>query len=370
MPGTPRSGRTVRDLRRDNRAEVLRHLYFGGATSRLEMARVTGLSPATVTNVVSELLADGVVREVGQLSSEGGRPAVLVAVNPAHRGVVGVDIGETAVVAEVFDLTLGMLARVEVPRATADADPERLAALAGEAVAAARQQAGIEQSTIIGAGVGVPGVAVMANEETIVYLPGGSAPVGLRSLLGATLGMPVLVDNGAKTMGRAEAWFGAGTGARHLVVALIGTGVGAAIVTDGQVFGGSTNGAGEWGHTTVVIDGSRCRCGALGCLEAYVGAPGILARWAAAGHPVEPGEDENAGLAAFVRALDAGDPTAGPVLAETARYLAVATGNLANLINPELIVIGGWAGLMLADHLIRRWRLRWGATRSHRSPPP
>ncbi|GII58629.1 sugar kinase [Planotetraspora thailandica] len=354
--------RTARDLRRANRIDVLRQLYFGGPTSRLEIARRTGLSAATVTNVVADLIADGVAQEAGQLMSEGGRPAVLVRVDPAHRAVVGVDVGETAVKAEVFDLTLNALATAELPLGGGDLSPGRLVALVGRAVRQAREQAGVEIGEVIGAGVGVPGTVEMdgagmggadGRRDGFVHAPSvGWERVRLSGLLAAELGMDVLVDNGAKTMGRAEAWFGAGRGVRHLVVALIGTGVGAAVVTDGEVYRGAGNAAGEWGHTTVVIDGAPCRCGATGCLEAYVGAPGILARWAIASGRDRDWSDERRGIEEFAAAVGRGEHAAVAVMDDTARYLGVATANLINLFDPEKIVIGGWAGLVLEPYLM------------------
>src|SRR5260370_34116776 len=97
---------TTRDLRRGNRATVLRRLYFEGPSSRLDLAASTGLSPATVGNVMSELLNDRIVIETGQVDSDGGRPAVLVKANPSRAAVIGVDVGGTGAAIELFDLNL------------------------------------------------------------------------------------------------------------------------------------------------------------------------------------------------------------------------------------------------------------------------
>jgi predicted NBD/HSP70 family sugar kinase len=155
------------------------------------------------------------------------------------------------------------------------------------------------------------------------------------------------VENGAKTVGQAEMWFGAGRGARHAVIILIGTGVGAAVVMDGHSYRGANSNAGEWGHTTVVYDGDLCRCGARGCLEAYVGADSINARLAvAAGLPYDP--------ARLQHLLD--DPAhsepVAQVFAQTVGYLGAGIGDLINLFSPERIVIGGRAGLPLADRFL------------------
>ncbi len=151
-------------------------------------------------------------------------------------------------------------------------------------------------------------------------------------------------------------WFGAGRGARHAVIALICSGVGAAVVVDGATYQGATSSAGEWGHTTIVYGGRPCRCGARGCLEAYVGAEAILARYrqARGGRPV-PGDDQESQLAALLAAAPT-SAAAARVLDETAGYLGAGVANLVNLFNPERIVLGGWAGAALGAQLLPRIR--------------
>jgi predicted NBD/HSP70 family sugar kinase len=151
-------------------------------------------------------------------------------------------------------------------------------------------------------------------------------------------------------------WFGAGRGARHAVIVLVGSGVGAAIVTDGATYRGTSSSAGEWGHTTIVYGGRACRCGARGCLEAYVGAEAVLDRFrtAARGH-VAPAADEESQLAALIEAADHSG-AAARVLDDTAGYLGAGIANLVNLFNPERIVLGGWAGLALGARLLPRIR--------------
>jgi predicted NBD/HSP70 family sugar kinase len=148
-------------------------------------------------------------------------------------------------------------------------------------------------------------------------------------------------------MGQAELWFGAGRGARNAVIGLIGSGVGASIITNGSTHRGSTSSAGEWGHTTVMVGGRTCRCGSSGCLEAYVGAEAILDRY---GLPL-PGEDQESALAALLDAVPT-SARAAEVLADTVRYLGAGIASLINLFNPERIILGGWAGLLLGDRML------------------
>ena len=174
--------------------------------------------------------------------------------------------------------------------------------------------------------------------------------VPVRAALEEALDYPLFVVNTAHALGQAEMWLGAGRGARDAVVTLWGTGVGAAIFTGGALYRGVGSSAGEWGHTCVVVEGDRCRCGAHGCLEAYVGAEALLRQW----HEAEPDLDtEEEDLARLVRAAATSD-SAAHVLERAATYFGAATANLVNLFNPERIVIGGWAGMLLGPSLLGR----------------
>ncbi|MDU0290917.1 ROK family protein [Saccharothrix longispora] len=343
---------TVRDLRRQNRSTLLSTLFFDGPLSRYELSGLSGLSAATVSNVTAELVEDGLVVEAGSVDSDGGRPRVLLRVNPAFGHVVGVDVGETGVKVELFDLGLRQLGAAD--HALSVGSPGAVASLIASSVRDVVAAAGVPGSTVLGVGIGVPGT-VEQGATAVVHAPTiGWDAVRLEELIRSAGGTwPLYVENGAKTQGQAEMWFGAGRGARHVVIALIGSGVGAAVVADGDVYRGATSSAGEWGHTTIVYGGRPCRCGALGCLEAYVGAEGILDRYRKARGRSAPdllaGDDEQSAVAALIAAA-AHSKTAARVLEETAGYLGAGIANLVNLFNPERIVLGGWAGLALGAH--------------------
>ncbi|WP_405754709.1 MULTISPECIES: ROK family protein [unclassified Streptomyces] len=358
---TGRGGRTVRDLRRGNRSAVLQRLYFGGPMSRQELGPATGLSSGSVSNVVGELIADGLLEEAGIVDSDGGRPRTLLRVAPGSAHLIGVDVGETRVRVELFDLTLNELARTELPlrpRGCYDVGP--IVDHVRTGIKAVLAQAGVGTDRLLGVGVGVPGIVdrgapggAVVHGQTI-----GWDAVPLEALLRATGALPqevpYLIDNGARTLGQAEMWFGAGRGARDAVVVLFGSGVGASRITDGSPDGGSTEGTPlEWGHLTVSVRGRRCRCGALGCLEAYTGAESLLARWAErGGGRLAPAADEEEALAALLAAAVGDDAVARELLAETAEYLGAGLSDVINLFRPERILIGGWAGLLLGPYIL------------------
>lgn len=347
----PHQRSTVRDLRRGNSAVVLWQLYFDGPASRQELSRLTGLSAGTVGNVVSDLIASGVVVTAGSMDSDGGRPHVLLRVNPGHRSVIGVDVGETCVRVELFDLAMSLRAKVSY-ELTDGHDVEFVVDRILAGIKAVCAEAGISERDVLGVGIGVSGVVEHGAEVLVHGQTFGWDAVPLERLLRAGTDLPLHIDNGAKNMGQAEMWFGAGRGSRHAVVVLIGSGVGASIITHGSTYRGSTSSAGEWGHTVVHVGGRRCRCGARGCLEAYVGAEAVLARYQEAKRGRRRrGVSEETAFAELLDAAGRGG-VAAEVLDETAAYLGAGIANLVNLFNPERIIVGGWAGLLLGARLL------------------
>ncbi|GAA2106705.1 ROK family transcriptional regulator [Actinomadura alba] len=344
--------RTVRDLRRGNRSVLLRSLYFDGPLSRQELSRRTGLSAASVSNVVAELIEGGLVVEAGTVESDGGRPRVLLRSARDYGRLVGVDVGETRVIVELFDLHLSRLAKADLPLGDGGHDVQAVVGHIRAGLRTVIAEAG-DGPGIIGIGVGVPGVVERTPEAVVHSQTIGWDAVPLEQMLAECTDLPLFVENGATALGQAEMWFGAGRGCRSAVVALIGSGVGACVVTDGTPYRGATGSAGEWGHTTAQVGGARCRCGARGCLEAYVGAGAVLRRYHAAGGARAEDADEESALA---RVLADPAPAARDVLEETATYLGAGIADLINLFNPEKIIIGGWAGLMLGGRILGRVR--------------
>ncbi|MFL5697292.1 MAG: ROK family protein, partial [Ktedonobacteraceae bacterium] len=342
---------TVLDIRRTNRSSVLRRIYFGQSMSRQELSQHSGLSSASITNVVAELLEEGIVIEAGIEASQGGRPRSILSINPRYGYFIGVEVGDTRIRIELFDLTLHKLSAVAYPVVLSENQPEQVVEYIHQGVKAVLAEAGITLENVLGIGVSVGGI-VEQVEHVFAYIPSwGWRSVPLATLLEKRFHMPIYLENAAKVMALAEGFFGAGQGYEHLAVLLVATGIGAGIIADGSLYRGAGNSAGEWGHMTIELDGRLCRCGSRGCLEAYAGAPGIIAslREMVPRSPLLHENDQESTLAAIVDAARNGDFTATQVLKDTAHYLGVGIANLINLFNPQLILLGGWAGLQIGE---------------------
>ncbi len=363
------AGRNVRDLRRSNRSLLLRHLYFHEHVSRQDLSRATGLSTASVSNVVAELIESGVVVEAGAVESEGGRPRILLEVDASRFQVIGVDVGETHVRVERFDLALNELARADIPMTPGHYEPEVVVAAIAEGIAGVSDPSGagtVAGAELLGVGIGVPGIVQAAPASLVHCQTIGWDAVPLEAMLREVTELPLFVDNGATTMGQAEMWFGGGREAADTVFLLLGSGVGASVLAGGTPYRGASTSAGEWGHITAEIGGRHCRCGAKGCLEAYIGAESVIARYhEAVGTPAStPGTeaaDEEAALRKILETAEQQEEApeavaARTVLDDTALRIGVGIGNLINLFNPERVIIGGWAGLLLAQGLLPQIR--------------
>jgi glucokinase-like ROK family protein len=348
-----KSPQRTEDLRQQNRLAVMRLLFLEGPMSRLEVSRRASLSPGTVTHVASQLLADGLIMEGGQVLSDGGRPRELLEVNPGYGCLVGVDLGETHVQLEAFDLAWRKLGSVRTLLGPQDKAPDRYLDLIAAGLDQLTAAGEIDRRSILGVGVGVPGVVEHNGQVRIAAPMWGWRSTEFLSSLESRIGLPVYIDNGAKAMTLAEAWFGAGRGVQDLAVILIGTGIGAGVITRGMLYRGSTNSAGEWGHTKITLDGRACRCGSHGCLEAYASATGILTSLGEfGGNPIPPGQNQLESLKIILAAYQQGDAAAVQTLQQTAHYLGIGLANLVNSFNPEMIVIGGWAGLLLGESVM------------------
>ncbi|MFG2409583.1 ROK family protein [Streptomyces brevispora] len=364
-----RNRRTVRDLRRGNRARVLQRLYFDGPLSRQELGPATGLSSGSISNVVAELAAEGLLEEAGVVDSDGGRPRTLLRVAPGGGLLIGIDIGETRIRVELFDLALTELARTERLLAQHGYDVSRIVGHVRSGVADVLRDAGADPRRLLGIGIGVPGIIERDAPEGAVGDVGsvvhgqtiGWSAVPFEQLLRDAVRVPpevpFFIDNGAKTLGQAEMWFGGGRGAGASAIALIGSGVGACVNHGDLLDEDRSSMALEWGHTTVQLRGRRCRCGSIGCLEAYAGAEAMRERWHEAGGPLPAEADDETALAALLAAAYPGpggepDPLAVSLLDETAECLGAALGDLINLFLPERILLGGWAGLLIGPHLL------------------
>jgi predicted NBD/HSP70 family sugar kinase len=336
---------THQQTRAHNAALVLRALYDHGPISRADVARLTQLTRTTVGDVVGELLAEGLAREIGRGPSTGGKAPILLEVVDASRSVIGLDLGEFVFRAALVDLRGRVQQTVERGVTGLDGD-EALAvvhAMIDELVAARPGGA----SALLGIGVGTPGI-VDAETGTIRYavnLDWQDLPLG--QLLAERHGVPVRVANDSRAAALAIELFG-GRRSQNLIAITVGRGIGAGVVIGGELFHGDGFGAGEIGHTVVEDDGSACSCGRFGCLETVANARAIVAGAIDAARR-EPdsalakrlSEHGELTLDDIRQALEAGDEPARSVVIAAGRYLGRVIAGIIGILDVERIVLHG-----------------------------
>ncbi|NHA69812.1 ROK family protein [Phycicoccus sp. CMS6Z-2] len=312
------------------RAAMLGLLGTRGPTSRADIARALGVSPATVTQTTKELLARDLVLELASVPSQGGRPARLLGLVDDAAGAIGIKVTAD----HVRLVSVGLDGAVRTDRSV-DYDAFRPHALDALTDVLAEAVAG-HVGPLLGIGVGLPG-AVDGQASGVVDAPTlgwDRVPVG--PTLRAALELPVLVDNDVNTLAAAETLYGTGRDHEDFLVVTIGRGVGLGIVTRGVVSRGAHGGAGEFGHTPVAPDGPLCGCGNHGCLEGFVGESGLLA--AARERRVLTAGGTVADLA---RAAHDGDAAARSVYADAGTLLGRALAGAVHLLDPEVVVVLG-----------------------------
>jgi predicted NBD/HSP70 family sugar kinase/biotin operon repressor len=343
-------------LRESNREKVVHALQTLGVASRADIARWTGLSRSTVSSIVAELHADGIVvdREDGGREAAGsGRPPALIALDPSAGFALGIDFGKRHLAVALADLSHEVLAERRVEMADDYEAGEGMVTAAG-LVERLVDETGADPGRVIGVGMGIPGpVHDGGTVGSSAILPGwaGTSP---RERMEELLDLPVRVANDANLGALAEYTWGAGRGSCSVVYLKLATGIGAGIVIDGALFQGAGGTAGEIGHTTIDETGDICRCGNRGCLETYAGAAAIASLLSRSfGEQLDPEQ-------VVSRAAD-GDAGCRRALADAGRHIGVAVANLCNLVNPERIVVGGsmgHAGDLLLDPLRESVSLR------------
>jgi predicted NBD/HSP70 family sugar kinase len=343
-------------IRAQNTALLLRMLWRERQLTRVEIAKRSGLSHSTVSAIVAELERAGLVQSLGSLASRGGRRPQLIGFRDDCFALIGIEIGARHVSAVLTDMR-GRVLGFEEQRHPVRSDPEGTLATVGSLIDAALTRERLPLRKVIGIGVAVPSPVdtVRPGELSELIFPAWRG-IDVRSLLGARYGIPVFVDNDANLGALAEHWWGAGAGLSELTYVKVGAGVGAGHIIRGELYRGATGNAGEIGHVPIDPDGPVCVCGNRGCLTMYIGSQELSER-----ARVMFGLTEPPPLAEIVRRARAGDLTARSLVDDVGERLGRVLGTLLNLLDVELVVIGGeisTVGDMLLDALRQAVRQR------------
>lgn len=330
-----------------NKHAVLDLIRFTpGGISRVELARQLNVTRAAITGIINDLESAGLVREIAG-SSTGGRTPIVLEINPRRGFVVGIDMGASHVLLLLADFSARLILELEEPL-DINLGPQTCLAVLDRKLHELLDKAGVGLEQISAIGVGVPGPTVV--EAGMVsgppIMPGWDG-YPIRDHLQNLWHCPVSLNNDAELGALGEWSYGAGRCECELVFVKVGTGIGAGMLLNGQIYNGMTGCAGEIGHTTIDSNGPVCVCGNRGCLEALAGGRAVAQR---AIEAVRKGQRtilaevkplESMHWRNILQAARRGDLVAQQIVAEAGAYLGTALASMVNLINPSVIVIGG-----------------------------
>src|SRR3954469_24030947 len=333
MVARPKIDRQV--MREHNRSVVLDVVRRSGPLPRTEVARRTALAKPTVSAIVDELLAEGVVREVGvgRSTAAGGRPPTYLDFDVTREAYVGVHVGVYDTTVAVADGRGAIVAQRS--RTSAIGSPERSLEHVTGLLDDAQREAKIGPRTVRHATIAVPGLVDRETGVCVLAPNLGWRDVPVVKLFGDALEIPVSVWNTPHASAFAEERRGAARDVDTFVWLYVGPGVGSAIVQDGAIVTGTRGFAGEIGHCRVADDGPQCHCGKYGCLEVYTSTEAIGLAARDAGVPLRT---QRPGLSDVVRAAREGHEGALRVLDDAGHMLGLGASYLVGILNPELVV--------------------------------
>lgn len=302
------------------------------------MARRTGLSRSTVSTVVADLVREGLVQEAGEArtpGASGGRPATPLVLNPATGAVLAVDLAPDQLTVAAFDLGHQELGIAEHPFEARRESLDGCIAQIERSVTDLLDATMLSRAAVIGAAIAIPApieeTTRRVGHESVI---GGIVGTALEERVQERLGLPVRLENDANLSALGERTWGAATGHRDAVYVELSHGIGAGLIVDGRLHRGPMGTAGEIGHIPVAADGAMCRCGNRGCLELLAGTDAIT-------QLVADRFDEQPDIQRVIARADAGDPMCRRALRDAGSRIGVVLGQICNLLNPTIIVIGG-----------------------------
>ena len=329
-----------------NVSAVLRVIKDNGSLSRAEIAKLTGLTPASVTNITKFLIEDEFLIEGKIGESSGGRPPIILELNPNARYVIGVCIGVGVIDVVITNLSANIIIkksmRIEDERYDYDLVFRKLVNLINEVV----QSSKIDKEKILGVGVALHGIVNARTGVSINALYYGWKNKNIKEKLEEELGLTVYVDNDVRALG--ESWFGATKDIANFVTLNISNGIGAGIIINNTPYYGVDFSAGEIGHIVVEADGDKCNCGNYGCLETVASnnnitrkAIKLIKQGVNSSLSKEINNINDLSIEDICRAAREGDELSITILKEAARYIGIAITNLINILNPTAIVVVG-----------------------------
>jgi len=338
---------SVKEINTKNILDIIRR---HGPISRIEIAEITGLTPATVTNITSELIDSNLIIEGEVGDSSGGRRPIMLRMRSDYYRVIGVYIGSRKIKIITSDLLANIKHKKEIKYNNDKVTIEYIKEILDSELIPIIKKYKAKNKKIVGIGIGINGIVDSKRGISVVAPNLGWKNVNIADILYESYGIPVFIDNNTRTMALGENWFGSGKNASSFFCLNIEYGVGGSFFINDKPVNGNSFGAGEIGHTTVDINGEICSCGNRGCLETVASVKALL-KQAYEKYP----ENKNSKIyngrdiksvtditpEDLYEAAKQGDELATLLIKNMGENIGIGIANVINILNPELVIING-----------------------------
>lgn len=329
-----------------NRSIILNKIRTSAPISRAKIAKETKLTPPTVSNNVKELIEQGFVKESELGESRGGRKPTMLLINQKAYYMIGVDVGPRTIKCVLTDLMGEILIRHST-QITSPITNEGFLDLLKESIQEVFNEAPSKTDKILGIGIAMHGVVDIETGTSLVAPNLGLTNIPIKEALNRTFDLNVIVENDARAMALGEAWFGEHGQKDSMMAVNIGRGVGAGLVSDGELYHGAHDIAGEVGHMTIDIHGDICECGNRGCLQTLTTGDAIAEK---ARTQIEENDSLPVVGETVYELAKSGNLACIKILEETGSMIGIGLTNLIHTMNPSKIILGG--GVMKSEEFI------------------
>ncbi|SHJ97462.1 ROK family transcriptional regulator [Paramaledivibacter caminithermalis] len=333
-------------IKKINTVSILKVIREKGPISRADISKIIGLNPATVSSNVSDLLNQKIIEEVGSGESSGGRKPILLELNTNEIFVIGVDMGIRKVTAGLINIDGKVINKVTL-HFKMETDRKQVIKTMKNSIYEVVKGFDDKLDKIIGIGMGIHG-PVDSEKGVSIYAPAFNwSNVNIANIFEDEFKVPVIIDNDCRAMALGEKWFGKAKTSKNFVLLNIGTGIGAGIYLNGDLYRGSNFGAGEIGHVSITHNKIKCQCGKYGCFEAVASGVGIVRRFV---EKIEEGKKTSILNKMSIKDITSekiyeealqGDKLSIQILNETGRYIGDGLSIIINILNPEMILMAG-----------------------------
>jgi predicted NBD/HSP70 family sugar kinase len=320
-------------VKKINKSIVLQTIQTNSPISRAEISKSTGLNKATVSTLVSEIMDDHLVTEIGTGTSSGGRKPVMLYFNQTAGYSIGIDLGVNYILAILTDLKGVIIAKKEVK--VTDTSILNIYSILKSIITYFLEIAPESPYGVVGIGIGVPG---MTNKKgTIIFAPYLDwRDVDLKGYIEEEFHLPVIIENEAKAGAHGEKIYGVGQKVSNFVYISIGMGIGGGFIIDNKLFQGKDGLAGEIGHSIIDANGKKCNCGNRGCWEMY-GSENALLKQATS---LESFKGKEISLELIIHEAEKGNPEVINLLHNIGEFIGIGLTTIMNTFNPDQVIIG------------------------------